>query len=456
MPSNRDRLIGASPRSILFILVLLVAQTAFGPAVTATPDEHDPSECVETLSSEPGGVPVTVERGPVENSVTLSVDTTENQSVLDSLWIELPPGATLKSKTGFERHSSDFLIYETVEDAQRYSLTYTFEENGTTNANVVDSKLRPFEGENEWAVAPLPVDYHGISAFHAPSNAAIGQRTVYFGDYSETTATNGCHRIRLVVSEAVDLNRNRSAILDSLQYTDRHLGGQRYDEVTIFVSPENFSAGYAGVARSADIVVSGTGKTLGESDGRWHIWLHEYIHTRQSYHPTGDFEWWTEASANYLSIRMGYRSGYLSAGRYNRILSHYGENKTGDAVLANKSTWRHLTPYNRGVLALARLDTALRGDTNGSVTVAAVFNATERDQPETHSEFMALLEKRSGNQYNEWSDDYIRGTTAGELKMKAETLPDYTVGIVVAVLLLLVGLYFEREDTDSEEASDAE
>jgi predicted metalloprotease with PDZ domain len=257
----------------------------------------------------------------------------------------------------------------------------------------------------------------------------------------------------MVVPKSTDLNRNTSAILDSLRYTDRHLGGQRYDEVTIFVTAERFEA-YTGVARSSDIVISAPRES--EFDGRSHIWLHEYVHTRQSYSPEGDFAWWTEASANYLSIRMGLRSGYLSPEQYNTVLSSYGENETGHTVLANTSTWHNWSTYKRGVLALSRLDATLRNDTNGSETIASVFNATERTQPQSHSKFMMLLENQTGNQYDEWSDGYIRGTTTGELKMKVDTSPDYIYGIIGAGLVLLIGVYFAYESKDSEEGDNAE
>lgn len=447
--------------SALLVVALLVAQTAVAPAVAATspPADERRGECVETRPTEPGGVPVTVERGPVENSVTLSVDADANQSVLNLLWIELPPGTTLDTTTGFERDSPDRLVYETVEDAHQYSLTYTFEENSTTDGTTTNSTLRPFEGDDEWAVAPLPMDYYGISTFRAPSEAAIGQQTIYFGNYSETTATNGCHHIRLIVPEQADLDRNRTAILNSLKYTDRHLGGQRYGEVTIFVSPENFSAPLGGVARNSDIVIAAGGQ-LFDTDARSALWLHEYVHTRQSYYPEGDLEWWTEASATYLSLRMGVRSGYLSPVRYNALLRDRGGEETADVVLANNSTWQDFSTYDRGVLALSRLDARLREDTNGSVTVASVFNATNnRDrQPSSLAEFSGLLENQSGSAHAEWSENYITGTADGDVKMRKHTpmalLHRYAAGILAVLVVGVVVLYARSKE--SEEGDDAE
>lgn len=154
---------------------------------------------------------------------------------------------------------------------------------------------------------------------------------------------------------------------------------------------------------------------------------------------------------------MGLRSGYLSPERYNEVLSNFGENETGDAVLAKESTWHNSSTYKRGVLALSQLDATLREDTNGSVTVASVFNATEHTQPQTHDAFMALFENRSGDRYEEWSDDYIRGTTMGDLKMRADTDPNYWYGIVATLLVLLVGVYFNRQDSgDDTEGGDGE
>lgn len=445
MDSGRPLDATASARLVLALVALLVAQTAVAPVAAASPSgESEPRSCVETTPEGPGGVPVTVERGPVENSVTLSVSRVKARTVLDSLWgITLPSGTELHSTSGFEADSDHDRLYRPVENARNYSLTYTYEENGTLNGTSLNGVVRPFEGEEEWAVAPLPQDYNGLVSYRTSEEAVIGQQTVFFGDYTMTTVANGCHRIRLVVPDSVDLNRNTTAVLDSLQYTDRHLGGQRYDEVTIFVSPEDFSSGYEGVALGADIVMSGTGEAIGENDDRTHLWIHEYTHTRQSFFPTGELAWWTEASANYLSIRMGLRSGYLSSSQYNEVLTDYGEEDTGDAVLANESTWHNWSTYKRGVLALAQLDATLREDTNGSVTVAAVFNATEHTQPETYGEFMVLLENQTGNRYDEWSDDYIRGTATGELKMKTDSpslLNRAIVPIVKFIAVLLAGL----------------
>ena len=446
--SSRLPVVTPLPRYVLLVLGLLVAQTVLAPAVAAAPDEHNPRECVEAKPAAPSGVPVTVERGPVENSVTLSVDPEDAQSAFHSGWgINLPPGTELYSKAGFGTPAGYERLYRPLSNKENYTLTYTYEENETGESS--GNSMEKYEGEDEWAIAPLPRSYNGEGVtYHTSSEAVVGQWLVYFGDYTMTTVANDCHRIRLVVPDSADLDRNRTAILDSLQYTDRHLGGQRYDEVTIFVTPERFEA-YGGVARRSDAVVSPS-RGLPEDDARNHIWIHEYIHTRQTYNPTGDFDWWTEASTNYLSIRMGLRSGYLTPERYNEVLSDYGENETGDAVLANESTWHNYSTYKRGVLALARLDAKIRADTNGSVTVVAVFNATERHQPATHANFTALLENQTGNKYDEWSANYIRGTTTGELKMQADTEPNYVYGIALTLFLLLVGVYFERKDNETE------
>lgn len=453
MPGKRH-LSGPLTRSILLAFVL-VAQTALAPAVAAAPDDQQPRECVESGPTQSDGVSVTVERGPVENSVKLSVDPMENQSVLDSLWFELPPGTSLDTTTGFERHSPERRIYTTVENARAYSLTYTFAENSTTNGTAASAELRPYEGEDDWAVAPLPQDYHGIAGFQSPSEAAIGQQTVYFGNYSATTVENGCHRIQMVVPEAVDLHRNRTAILDSLKYADSHLGGQRYDDVTIFVSPENFSVALGGVARNADIVMAAGGQ-LAETDTRSALWLHEYIHTRQSYWPEGDMEWWTEASATYLSLRMGLQSGYLSPVRYNALLANIGETDTGDAVLVDNTTWHNYSTYDRGVLALSRLDAELRSDTNGTVTVVSVFNMTEYHRPQTHNEFMTVLEDRTGNRYDEWSKNYIRGTTKGELKMQADTpYHDRLLYGLLGILVVVIAVeYLDHRQNSANEPAD--
>lgn len=448
-------------RVVVVLAVLLVAQSAVSPVVaTGTPYEDTLGACVETRPAGAGGVPVTVERGPVENSVTLSITPVAARTVQDSLWgIVLPDGTSLYSKTGFKPNTNKSRLFQPVENAPNYSLTYTYEEDGTFNGTSLNGVTRPFEATDEWAIAPLPRHYNGLISYQTPEEAVIGQQTVYFGDYTMTTVSNGCHRIQLVVPRAVHLNRNQTAILDSLLYTDRHLGGQRYDEVTIFVSPERLDS-YEGVARESDIVISGP--RVAEYGSRTHIWLHEYVHTRQTYSPESDFAWWTEASANYLSIRMGLRSGYLQPRQYNEILSEYGENETDDAVLANASTWQNFSTYKRGVLALARLDATLRTDTNRSVTVVTVFNATEAKQPRNLTEFTAVLENESGNGYENWTANYITGTKTDELPMKADTpslsarvidvlTPNspITVGLY-AILLLTLIVAFRKESKDAE------
>lgn len=459
--TNRAHLARPSPHYVLLVLGLLVAQTSLAPAVAAAPHERQSRECVETAPEELGGVPVTVTRGPVENSVTLSVDSGDAQSAVFSRWgIELPPGTEVYSKSGLGTPAGHDRLYRPLSSAENYTLTYTYEEN-VTPESALDKDVEKYEGEERWGVAPLPRSYNGEAvSYRTASEAVIGQWTVYFGDYTMTTVSNGCHRIRLVVPDSVDMNQNPTTILASLQYTDRHLGGQRYREVTIFVTPEDFVSSYEGFARRSDIVVSGSGPYF-ESDARSHIWIHEYIHTRQRYQPGGDFEWWTEASANYLSIRMGLHSGYLSPERYNEVLEDYGENDTGEAVLANQSTWHNFSTYKRGVLALSQLDSQLREDTNESMTVVTAFNATTAHRPHTHGEFIALLENRTGNSYNEWTADYVQGTTAGELRMQADTPSTLDVAVttlsenilaivlgLVAILLIVYDIRRQNGDKD--------
>lgn len=431
-----------SPARIVFPLAILLLSCVPPAAVgLAAPPSPNTEACTPVRPPTPNAnITVSVARGPSNESIQLRIADRLNES----LSLRLPDNTTIVSTHGFEEQSPRYLR---TTGSGPHELTYELEENGSRVGAFAEGLPSPFEATDGWALAPLPEYYSDDIQYTSPTPATFGEEVAYLGGHSVTTRTSGCHTIRLVMPDHIDGSVTESAILDSLVKADRRLGGTRYERVTIFTTSTSL-APYGGEAKGADIVIASEA-TAARNGKRSDIWMHEYIHTRQSFAYGEHMEWWAEASATYLGVRLSYETGYHDARRYNEVLRFYAEDPPENVTLSNESTWNNQTTYYRGTLVLAALDELLRNETNGTVTVLDVFNEVEANRTMTTSlaEFESHLSNETGADYGPWIDRYVAGDDELDIRMKVEeSTPTRMVAAFWVLVAALVVYAYQTRD----------
>jgi len=127
------------------------------------------------------------------------------------------------------------------------------------------------------------------------------------------------------------------------------------------------------------------------------VWLHEVVHTRQSFEPSREMAWFREASAEYLSYRaMQEQYGEVTRSDVRARLDAYSDYP--DARLSTPATWDgDPVDYTRGVRLLHAIDATVRSGSGGEHTLFDVFHAmNEHDGTVSLRDFRRIVERYSG------------------------------------------------------------
>lgn len=127
------------------------------------------------------------------------------------------------------------------------------------------------------------------------------------------------------------------------------------------------------------------------------VWIHEFVHARQNARLEPGMQWFTEASAEYLSYRvMEEQYEEVSEAdvrdRFESIPTYVG------TELADPSTWRDTdADYLQGAYLLYAIDNEIRAGSDGEHTLVDVFRAMNaRDGRISIPEFVRIVERYSG------------------------------------------------------------
>lgn len=137
------------------------------------------------------------------------------------------------------------------------------------------------------------------------------------------------------------------------------------------------------------------------------VWLHETVHTRQSFTLGPEMRWFREASAEYLTYRALQEQYEAVEDRDIRARLDAVPDYT-DTRLSEPSTWeQNPVDYTRGVRVLYAIDAAVRTGSNGDHTLFDVFYAmNQRDGSVSLREFRRIVEDHSGSEET-WIENAI-------------------------------------------------
>jgi hypothetical protein len=241
-------------------------------------------------------------------------------------------------------------------------------------------------------------------------DGVVGSSIVYLGPH-RTTEARLSHGTLRVVEPAASNMTTVDPVVGTIRGASEQLRvGDSDEHVTLFVAPRPLRDG--GLAINEH----------GESQDMWvsdrepiapprNTWVHEYVHTRQSFDLGPGMRWFTEASATYYAGLLSVRQGLDGRQGYEAFQSTLQRNYSDGVVLANRSDWHSdYTPYSRGTKTLAALDARIRNDTGGNRTLQDVFRRmNEHNGTVTYGDFSRMVANATGSEYGPWLAAHVAG-----------------------------------------------
>lgn len=237
-----------------------------------------------------------------------------------------------------------------------------------------------------------------------------GPSIVYLGGFEASTTNATAQRIRLVRPTAAELADDPERVLRVLSAASNQLRvGARDSVVNAFAGPRPLRHGGTaalGGGDRQDFWVS-AGSDAGAPPNTW---IHEYVHTRQSFVLGEEMAWFREASASYYAAVVSVRVPPNRPGEFERLRATLDDERGANATLTDRSSWSTTyVPYAKGTRVLAALDGRIRNATDGNRTLQTVFRRLNRhDGLVTYDAFASVVANVSGESHREWLDDHVR------------------------------------------------
>ena len=238
-----------------------------------------------------------------------------------------------------------------------------------------------------------------------------GPSIVYLGGFDAATANATAQRIRLVRPSAAEMADDPERVLRVLSAASAQLRvGARDAEVTAFAGPRPLRLGGTaarGHGGRQDFWVS-AGSDAGSPPSTW---IHEYVHTRQSFVLASEMAWFREASASYYAAVVSVRVPPNYPDAFDRFRASLDRTHGENATLSDRSSWSTTyVPYAKGTRVLAALDGRIRESTGGNRTLQAVVRRLNRHEGlVTYDVFASTVTNVSGQSHREWLADHVRG-----------------------------------------------
>ena len=274
------------------------------------------------------------------------------------------------------------------------TVTYTVEggERATFVAEGVDPGLTdPNAG---WAFvdrSKLPPALASATGGHGDGIVPVGDR-VLVGNATSATRAVGTATVTVVAPVGRGVDPARKAGFVAAFLSPYALDPEPRD-VTVVAAPD-------ALAHDGLMYPDGTGYVTIEAfwDGDvGSVWLHEVVHTRQSFALGDRMGWFREASAEYLAYRaMEEQYGPVTDADVRARLDAVPDYR--EARLSAPSTWDgDPVDYTKGARVLYAVDAAVRAGSDGEYTLFDVFYDMNRhDGTVSLGDFHRIVERRAG------------------------------------------------------------
>ncbi|MEF8787144.1 MAG: hypothetical protein V5A45_14525 [Haloarculaceae archaeon] len=276
------------------------------------------------------------------------------------------------------------------------TVTITYTTGRETEEFVVDGVAPELtDSANSWAFvdkSALPPALERRGDNRTESIVPVGER-VLVGNVTSSTRQVGTATVTVVVPAGRGVDPARKSYFISEFLSPYALNPER-QAVTVVAAPDALP--YKGLTY-------GDGTSYVTIEAFWDgnvgsVWLHETVHTRQSFTLDSEMKWFREASAEYLTYRA-LQEQYEEVedsdvrARLDAVPDYH------EARLSAPSTWAsNPVDYTRGVRLLYAIDAAVRIGSGGDHTLFDVFYAmNQRDGPVSLHDFRRIVENHSGN-----------------------------------------------------------
>jgi len=244
----------------------------------------------------------------------------------------------------------------------------------------------------------------------ADADGFAGPAVVYLGPFETTVRNATDQRFRLIRPESARLREHPDRIMTTLASAAQQLRvGARDETVNVFVGPDPLRYGgttASGIDGVQDVWVS----ARADAGSPPSTWIHEYVHTRQSFVLGDEMTWFREASASYYAAVCAIRTPVTERTAYRQFLETLRQDHGANATLSDRSSWSNTyVPYAKGTRVLAALDARIRTRTNGTRTLQTVFRRlNEHDGVVTYDVFATVVGNVTGESQRAWLDDHVR------------------------------------------------
>ena len=410
----------------IFLIGIVVATGALAPvagaatasadasgAITAPAGGADATTPIDTEATAPPDPETSVsvarsDDGTVQYTLDLS-----NLADTDRLWVVLRGPVTVVAADGFERATRDGVTrLSLTEDRSSASVTVASDRDPETSDDVALTDdwtftRTPFvelqwvsdgEFERTWPIAERREPDGG-------EPAVLGARYAVVGEFQTVRRTTSTGAVELVVPEGVMTEEETHRVGEAIVRAERDLDvGDRTTAMLAFAAPASVRWGGESVpARDEFWVNSESSLTSPEA-----VWLHEYVHTRQSFRLGTDMQWFREASAEYYAARLSHEQGLVDE----RSMERHLDGGPARATLTDPHTWSDTqVPQRKGARVLALLDRRIREATYGQQSLDAVFKRLNRhDGVVTYDVFAQAVAEVTGVPDQAWLDHHVNGS----------------------------------------------
>jgi hypothetical protein len=392
--------------TVALLLVLSLVSGTFVPPATAQ------------SSDDPPAVSISVERRPADHGVVqyrLDFETPEDAR---QFW--------LINYTGNVVSSEGFVTDRTKNGNHAVRWDGDTESPSVTITTDLDSKSgREFAATDEWTLAstprvsvawqadggddwqyfhPLRDEYPDRSVSFTDAGV-LGSAFTYVGKYDEHVRHVDGQTVRMVVASGASPEESPADVFDALGSASKRLPGRSPDDVLLFVLPDPIWRGGYASPKYDELWVHEDARL----DDPQNLWLHEYVHTRQSFELGDRMKWFREASAAYFASALAMQQGRTSK---SAVVDTLSSKEYRNSVLSKSDTWANReVPYYRGALTLWALDDEIRRATDGERTLMDVFDRmNRRNESIGYTDFREIVAEVAGRSLAPWMDKHVTAT----------------------------------------------
>jgi len=345
-------------------------------------------------------------------------------SEVSALRVSLDSGVTVTESSGFTQESDGTWAWDG--QTSNPTLRYRKQANQTTQASgpLSASGSFLFADPGPWALVRTPNiglqwRYRGSQSVQVSrattvdGEGAVGGTTAFLGAHELYTQQANGQTFRLVVPNAADMESTPQRVLRGLANASRDMQvGDRDAEVFAVAAPTTGDrwAVQGLQVGSHDFWVRDSQSV--ESIGN--AWLHEYVHTRQSFETAASAQWFTEASATWYAALLSLDEGATFTD-IQQFLSRGESSPQADSVLSEPGSWQSNANYWKGALVLGELDRRIRLESNQRASLQAIFRSLNgRTDPVQNADIVAGVGSVATSSTKGAADRYTTTSAAPE------------------------------------------